>query len=223
MRLAELVAASQSVAGTSGRLEKIDRLAALLKRLAPEEIEIAVAFLTGSMRQGRIGVGGALVSAAHDVAPAASPSLELRDVDEAFVRVAAVAGSGSTAARAQTLRDLFARATRDEQEFLVRLIFGELENWFAPPMPLQPTRESRLLELCEAIRADAHCVSPLRGLEKEVGSIYGRDTKTEEIAASKSSAERWWQPRQFPLCPVSPSLPIQAVFGPTLPRILDRS
>src|SRR5881628_3583863 len=35
MRLAELVAVSRSVAETAGRLEKIDRLAALLKRLEP--------------------------------------------------------------------------------------------------------------------------------------------------------------------------------------------
>jgi DNA ligase-1 len=128
MRLAELVAVSQSVAETSGRLEKIDRLAALLKRLAPDEIEVAVCFLTGSMRQGRIGVGGALIPAAADAAPAASPALELCDVDEAFGQVAAAAGGGSAAAKAQALRDLFGRATRDEQAFLVRLIFGELRQ-----------------------------------------------------------------------------------------------
>jgi len=128
MRLAELVAASQAVAETSGRLEKIARLSALLKRLAPEEIEIAVAFLSGSTRQGRIGVGSAVVSAAHDVAPADSPSLELRDVDDGFARVGTAAGAGSAAAKAQALRDLFARATRDEQEFLIRVIFGELRQ-----------------------------------------------------------------------------------------------
>jgi DNA ligase-1 len=128
MRLAEFVAASQSVAETSGRLDKIDRLAALLKRLAPAEIEIAVALLSGSTRQGRIGVGSSVVPAAHASAPADSPSLELRDVDDAFARVATAAGAGSTAAKAQTLRDLFTRATRDEQDFLIRVIFGELRQ-----------------------------------------------------------------------------------------------
>ena len=128
MRLAELVAASRSVAETSGRLEKIDRLAALLKRLDPREIEIAVSYLSGSMRQGRIGAAGAAVASAHDVAPSSTETLDLLDVDAAFGRVAATAGAGSNAAKAAILRELFARATRDEQEFLVRLLFGELRQ-----------------------------------------------------------------------------------------------
>src|SRR2546427_558512 len=128
MGLAELVAVSRSVAETAGRLEKIDRLAALLKRLEPGEIEIAVAYLSGSTRQGRIGVGGAAVSSAHDVAPSAAETLDLLDVDAAFARVVATTGAGSGAARAAILRELFGRATRDEQEFLIRLLFGELRQ-----------------------------------------------------------------------------------------------
>ncbi len=65
MRLRELVETSRSVGEVSGRLEKIGRLAALLERLAPEEIEIATSFLSGSPRQGRIGVGWALISDAR--------------------------------------------------------------------------------------------------------------------------------------------------------------
>src|SRR5256885_14006091 len=98
MRLAELVAVSRSVAETPGRLEKIDKLAALLKRLEPGEIEIAVAYLSGSTRQGRIGVGGAAVSAAHDVTPSSDETLDLLAVDAAFGRVMATAGAGSSAA-----------------------------------------------------------------------------------------------------------------------------
>jgi DNA ligase-1 len=128
MRLAELVAASRSVAETSGRLEKIDRLASLLKRLEPDEVEIAVAYLSGSTRQGRIGVGGAALSAAHDVATSSVETLDLLDVDAAFGRVAATSGGGSSAAKAAILRELFSRATRDEQDFLVRLLFGELRQ-----------------------------------------------------------------------------------------------
>ena len=128
MRLAELVAASRSVAETSGRLEKIDRLAALLKRLEPDEIEVAVAYLSGSTRQGRLGVGGAAVSSAHDVAPSAVETLDLGDVDAAFGRVVAATGAGSSGAKAAILRELFGRATRDEQEFLIRLLFGELRQ-----------------------------------------------------------------------------------------------
>jgi DNA ligase-1 len=128
MRFEELVATSRAVAEASGRLEKTSHLAALLKRLSPPEIEIAVAFLTGSLRQGRIGVGGSVLGALRDVVAADSATLQLADVDEAFARAAAASGAGSSAARSGILGDLLRRATRDEQDFIVRLIFGELRQ-----------------------------------------------------------------------------------------------
>src|SRR2546430_6354427 len=63
MRLADLVTTSQHVARTSGRLEKIGLLAALLGRVAPAEVEIATAFLCGVLRQAKLGVGYASVHA----------------------------------------------------------------------------------------------------------------------------------------------------------------
>src|SRR5947208_6895479 len=61
MRLADLVTTSRRVSETRSRLEKISALGNLLRRLAPEEIDIAVAFLSGQLRQGRIGLGGAVI------------------------------------------------------------------------------------------------------------------------------------------------------------------
>jgi len=128
MRLAEVVTASAAVASTAGRLEKIGHLAALLQRVPPDDIPIVIPFLSGDTRQGRIGIGGAALSALRDVPPADVPSLELREVDEAFDRVAAASGAGSSASRAELLRQLLGRATRGEQDFLVRLLFGELRQ-----------------------------------------------------------------------------------------------
>jgi ATP-dependent DNA ligase I len=129
VRLEELVATSGAVAEVSGRLEKIGRLASLLERLAPEEIEIAVAFLTGSPRQGRVGVGWSVISEARAAAvPADRPSLDLREIDETFDRVARTSGSGSATAKRTLLRDLLSRATAAEQDFLTRLLFGELRQ-----------------------------------------------------------------------------------------------
>jgi ATP-dependent DNA ligase I len=128
MRLAELVATSRAVSATPGRLEKIRHLADLLVRVPESEVEIVIAYLSGSVRQGRMGVGRALLSSMRDVPAAAEPALDIADVDRAFDRVAASSGAGSTGARAGLLRDLFARATRDEQDFLVRLLFGELRQ-----------------------------------------------------------------------------------------------
>src|SRR5207237_7320482 len=51
VKLHELVTTSRQVAATGGRRAKIDLLAALLKRTAADEIETAIAALSGSLRQ----------------------------------------------------------------------------------------------------------------------------------------------------------------------------
>ncbi len=116
------------VAESSGRLAKIGHLTSLLKKLPPDEIAIAIAFLTGSPAQGRIGVGAGVLADVRNTPPAAQAALELREVDTAFDGIAAAAGAGSNAERARLLRDLFRRATPEEQDFLTRLLFGELRQ-----------------------------------------------------------------------------------------------
>jgi len=128
MLLAELAATSAAVASVSGRLEKISRLSDLLKRLAPDEVPIAIAFLSGTLRQGRIGVGGAAIRAAHDVPPAETASLTIEAVNAVFQDLSTISGEGSARARQDRLRGLFMAATRDEQEFLIKLLFGELRQ-----------------------------------------------------------------------------------------------
>src|SRR5688572_17019964 len=57
MKLATLVQTSAEVGQTSRRLEKTAKLAALLRQLSGDEVAIAVGFLVGWPRQGKIGVG----------------------------------------------------------------------------------------------------------------------------------------------------------------------
>jgi DNA ligase-1 len=116
------------VSESAARLAKIAHLADFLQRLSPADVAIAVPFLTGALRQGRIGIGGAAVREAAGRAPADVSTLSLAEVDAAFDRIAGLTGPGSTAARARLLGDLFARATAPEQDFLVRLLFGELRQ-----------------------------------------------------------------------------------------------
>ncbi len=128
MRLSEVVAASRAVGGATGRLKKTGHLADLLKRAPAADLEAVVAFLSGRVRQGRMGIGAALLTTMRDVPPADTAVLEIADVDAAFDRVAAAGGPGSTTARAELLRALLSRATREEQDFLTRLLFGELRQ-----------------------------------------------------------------------------------------------
>ena len=127
MRLIDLVRASLDLAATSSRLAKIGRLAALLETASPEDAPLVVAYLSGDLGRGSIGVGWASLRAA-DPPPAAEPSLAVEEVDAAFAAIEAASGPGSRTAVLATLTDLMARATADEQDFLRRLLSGDLRQ-----------------------------------------------------------------------------------------------
>ena len=106
MRLGDVAEASRAVAGTAGRLEKIGHLAGLLSRVPPDEIAIVIAFLSGEPRQGRMKIGGAVLSGLRDVprrrsAAAGAPRgrCHLRSHRRPL-------GRRSASGRAQLLRDL---------------------------------------------------------------------------------------------------------------------
>jgi DNA ligase 1 len=128
MRLRALADVSTVVAAARGRLDKIGALADLLKRLLPDEIPVAVSYLSGALPQGRIGIGWSVISQARAVPPAAEASLELHEVQNVFERIAGTRGGGAARARTHQLVDLFRRATEREQDFLVRLLSGELRQ-----------------------------------------------------------------------------------------------
>ena len=126
-RLAELVRTSSQVAGTSSRLAKVAALAQLVKRLAPDEIAIALPYLSGELRQGRLSLGYAALRSAMGRAADAS-SLTLHDVDGIFSELKTVRGKGAAERRGALASALFARASAEEQDFLLRLLVGELRQ-----------------------------------------------------------------------------------------------
>jgi len=126
--LARVVDTSQRVGATSARLAKVRELAACLRAFAPDEIEIGVLYLSGETRQGRFGIGHASLAAASRGAAATEPALSIADVDRSLAEIAAIRGSGAAARRSNALKELFSRATLAEQEFLMRLLPGELRQ-----------------------------------------------------------------------------------------------
>src|SRR5258708_33143609 len=136
--LSDLVDVSAAVAGTSARGAKIEQIAALLREVPDGEVKVAVAFLSGEILQGQIGVGYAALGGLLRIggadrdepglpeAPAVMPTLSLTDVDVAFDAIGAIAGPGSQAERRRLLGEFFGRATDREREFLVRLLTGDL-------------------------------------------------------------------------------------------------
>ena len=126
MLIAELVETSATVAATRSRKAKVAALAATLARTDREELPIVTAWLGGALLQRRTGLGWRGLRSLPS--PAAEPTLEVLEVHEAFDRLAALAGSGSQAARAAAVSDLFGRATADEQRWLRGLITGEVRQ-----------------------------------------------------------------------------------------------
>jgi DNA ligase 1 len=125
--LADVVSASRDLSETSSRSEKVAILAELLRRLDSGEIAVAVGFLAGVPRQGRVGIGYATIYGIEGP-PAARASLVIDDLDRAITAVQSATGSGSAARRKRILGELLGRATEDEADFVRRLFTGELRQ-----------------------------------------------------------------------------------------------
>ncbi len=117
---------SEQVAGTSARRAKIDQLASCLRQLSPVEVPVAVAYLSGELTHGSIGVGWRSL---RDLpGPATSPSVELVEAEGVLLDIQAALGPGSQAVRRRLLENLFSRLTQAERQFLTGLMLGQLRQ-----------------------------------------------------------------------------------------------
>ncbi len=128
MKLQRLVEVSSAVAATRSRNAKRDALADVIRALGPNELPTGVAYLSGALPHGRIGVGPAALREAAAVAASDVATLTIAEVDATLERIRTTTGSGSAATRREALRALFGRCVPDEQRFLIRLLVGELRQ-----------------------------------------------------------------------------------------------
>jgi DNA ligase 1 len=126
--LIHLVVTSQRVATSPGRRSKVRELSSFLKALRADEIEIAVNYLSGEIPQGKIGIAYKPLRSAAATESSGEALLSLSEVDRSLAAIADMRGAGSTVRRAQALQTLFSRATPAEQQFLQRLLVGELRQ-----------------------------------------------------------------------------------------------
>lgn len=190
MKLQELVQYSARVGATASRLQKIAALRECVQHLAPEEIAIGVHFLSGEIRQDKLGVGPALLMSAR-VGPAAGASLTLLDVDRELHAISTVQGKGAAAERKRLLEALFARATAVEQSFLVRLLMGEL-------------RQGALDGLMQEAVAQAAGVTPAR--LRRAAMVAGGNAEVAQAALTEGTAGL----EQYALQVFRPVLPMLA-------------
>ena len=113
-------------------MTKASLTSAFLRRLAPDEIASAVAFLTGrplSASDPRVlEVSWATLSETLDALgpPPREASLTIRDVAQAFEEVAGASGPGSKRAKVERLTALLSRATGDERAIIRSILLGEM-------------------------------------------------------------------------------------------------
>ncbi len=127
MLFTRIIDTSTTVGATRSRKAKIEALQELLAELDPADTGIVVSWLSGELPQGRIGIGWRTL-AEIDTPPAADGTLTIGDVDATITAVAASSGPGSAARRRELLTEMLASATREERDFLVRLLTGELRQ-----------------------------------------------------------------------------------------------
>ncbi len=126
MLLADVAVASRDVAATSSRTAKLERLAAVLRAAAPDEVGVLTSYLAGELRQRRTGVGWRSL---QDLpGPADAATLTVLEVDAAFAAMSDLEGKGSAGARQAMLHELWSRATEDEQHLLRGLVSGDLRQ-----------------------------------------------------------------------------------------------
>lgn len=126
MLLSELAGTSREVAASPARSAKIAALGRLFAATEPDEAPVVITYLAGRLPQRRTGIGWRALAQLPPPAPRAT--LTVRDTDRELARIAAVSGPGADAERRRLLAGLMARATAAEQDFLVRLIGGELRQ-----------------------------------------------------------------------------------------------
>ncbi|MEV5315282.1 ATP-dependent DNA ligase [Streptomyces sp. NPDC052610] len=126
MLLARLAQVSREVAATSARSRKTALLAELFREAEPDDAPVVIPYLAGRLPQGRLGVGWKVLG--RPVAPAAGPTLTVREVDARLTELGKVSGPGSQAERARLVGELMGAATEEEQRFLLGLLTGEVRQ-----------------------------------------------------------------------------------------------
>lgn len=129
MQLGTVVDTWSTVRATRSRRAKREALADLL-RTAGEPLPILAAWLSGSLPQGRIGVGPSLLRTVNGQLSAASEcsTLTVEGVDATLTHIQGETGPGSSARRSQALRTLLQSATERERVFLLQILAGELRQ-----------------------------------------------------------------------------------------------
>jgi DNA ligase-1 len=187
---ATLVDTWQRVGATRSRLSKVRELSQCLRLLTADEITIGVLYLSGEIPQGKIGIGYALLKAATADDSSQTPVLSITVVDAVLQELATVRGAGSTLRRQKLLRQLFSQATASEQQFLLRLLIGELRQGALAGVMVDAIADSAAIAVTEVRRA----------------SMYAPNLGTVAFTALTGGSQALQQFQLAPMLPIAPML-----------------
>jgi ATP-dependent DNA ligase I len=223
--LNEIASVSAEVAQVPARRAKIDLIAGLLARAEPDEVPLAVAFLSGELRQRQIGVGYAALSdlfaaradapgpVPQESSPVAVPALTVAETDEVFAAIGAVTGAGSQAERRRLLAALFGRATEGERSFLVQLVAGELRQGALEGVMIEAVAKAAEVPAAEVRRAlllggslPAVARAALCGSADPLGPGQEASAPVDALTALRSFTLRVGRPLRPMLAAAAPSI-----------------
>jgi DNA ligase-1 len=153
MLLAKLAQVSAEVASSRERRAKTALLARCLTEALADERVLSALYLSGQIRQAKLGVAYAQLHGLREVPAAALPSLTIAQLDGALETISVTRGAGSVARRVQVLSELYGRATSEEQSFLTRLLLGELRQGALEPVLLEAVAQAAQVSSGDVRRA----------------------------------------------------------------------
>jgi ATP-dependent DNA ligase I len=183
--LSDVVETSAAVAGSPGRKAKITAIASLLSRVPPDEVPVAVAFLSGELTQRQIGVGyAALTDLANPEQVDAEPAVAEAEP--------ASAEAAPAVAEAQPARAEAAPAVAEAQPVLTLTetdaAFEAIGAMLGPGSQAQ--RRARLSGLISsATPAERRFLFRLIAGDLRQGALEGVMTEAVALAAGVPSAE----------------------------------
>jgi DNA ligase-1 len=146
---------------TTKRTEKIVYLVDFLKNLQPDEIAPAVAFVTGrpfpESDERVLEVGGQTAWKVHrnigQSALVESP-VTILEVYRTFGKIASASGSGSRQRKEMLMNTLLSRLPRNESDYLMRIVFGEMRIGAVEGVVLDAIAEATSIDAEQVRRAN---------------------------------------------------------------------
>ena len=153
MELGELVTLVGRLRATTKKTEKVALIAGLLQQARKREIELLALYLTGTLAQGRIGIGHRGLAGRDAVWARRGGATHARGPRRGARGARAEQGQGSAERRARGLRALLERAEPAGRQFLFELLTGQLRQGALEGLVLEAIAKASALPAAEVRQA----------------------------------------------------------------------